>query len=343
MRDKGPTDDEVRAAKYNLIGGYGLRLETGADLAEQLLSADLDGLDSQFVAEYPARLDAISVAEAARAAAQHLDPRALIIVGKAAEVGPLLKKAGYTKVEVIHYLDPVSASERKALQVSRAGAAEVMPADAIEGKRLVDLALAAQGGAAAVARIKALRMVGKGTMKAQGQEVPLTVEVRQLVDQAMREDVDLGTMRMVQVFVPGKRGFLRQGDKQMDMPAEMKAEMERATFRDPLFILVHASAPGAKVRGLKPIVDGGVTYDAFEVVSPKNDVTRVLLDPKSHLPARLVYSAEGKQVRDELGDYRVVEGVELPFRAKHDTGDEKIDISYDKIELNPKLAPDLFQ
>jgi hypothetical protein len=48
-------------------------------------------------------------------------------------------------------------------------------------------------------------------------------------------------------------------------------------------------------------------------------------------------------LRDELGDYRTVEGVQLPFRAKHDTGEEKLDLGYDKIELNPKLAPDLFQ
>jgi hypothetical protein len=150
-------------------------------------------------------------------------------------------------------------------------------------------------------------------------------------------------MRMVQVYVPGKRAFLRQGDKQMDMPAEMKAEMERAQFRDPLFILPHALGAGVKVRGIRPVTEGGVTYDAFEVVSPGKDVTRVLLDPKSHLVVRLLYSAEGKQVRDELGDYRAVEGVQLPFRAKHDTGEEKLDLGYEKIELNPKLAPDLFQ
>ncbi len=95
MRAGGPTDEELKAAKDNLIGGYGLRLETGSDLAEELIGAEIDGLDNKYVVDYPARLDAVTVKEAATAAAQHLDPRALVIVGKAAEVGPMLKKAGY--------------------------------------------------------------------------------------------------------------------------------------------------------------------------------------------------------------------------------------------------------
>ncbi|MGZ3442823.1 MAG: M16 family metallopeptidase, partial [Polyangia bacterium] len=130
MRASGPTEDELKAAKNNLIGGYGLRLETGTDLAEELIGAEIDGLDSKYVVEYPARLAAVTVKDAATAAAQHLDPRALVIVGKAAEVGPLLKKAGYTKIEVVNYLDPVSATERKAVQAQRSAVAEVLPAEA---------------------------------------------------------------------------------------------------------------------------------------------------------------------------------------------------------------------
>jgi hypothetical protein len=128
----------------------------------------------------------------------------------------------------------------------------------------------------------------------------------------------------------------------MDMPADKKLEMEKEEFRDPNFIVLNALEPGAKVRGLKPISDGGVSYDALEVMSPEGDVYTLLLDPKSHQLTKLQYAAEQQQIRDELGDYRVIDGISFPFKLKHEAGPQKVEIEYDKIVVNPKIASDAF-
>ena len=342
MRAGGPTDEELKAAKNNLIGGYGLRLETGSDLAEELIGAEIDGLDNKYVVDYPARLDAISVKEAATAAAQHLDPRALIVVGKASEVGPLLKKAGYSKIEVVNYLDPVSGAERRAVQQQRSQSAEVLPAEAMEGRRLLDLALTARGGQAALGRVQTLSMTGKGMLSMQGQQMPVAVEMKEIRGKAMREDIDMGGMALRQVVGFGK-AYVQQGDKRMDMPPDKKLEMEKGQFRDPNFIVLNALQPGAKLRGLPRTTDGGVSYDTLEVISPDGDVYKLLLDPKTHQVARMLYLEEQQQARDELGDYRIVDGVSFPFKLKHDTGQARVELQYDKIVVNPKLGNDLFQ
>jgi zinc protease len=342
MKQSGPTETELKAAKSNLIGGYGMRLETGSDLAEELIGAEIDGLDNKYVVEFPARLEAVTVKDATAAAAQHLDPRALVIVGKAAEIGPMLKKAGYTKIEVVNYLDPVSATERRALSSQRSTTVEVPPAEAMEGRRLLDLTLQARGGQAALAKVLTLSSTGKGMLSIQGQQVPVTVELHQIRGKAMREDIDMGGIPVRQVFVDGK-GYLQKGEQRTDMPPDMKLEMQKAEFRDPNFIVLNATMPGAKVRGLRPTSDGGVSYDTLEVISPDGDVYRLLLDPKSHQIAKMQYAAEAKQVRDELGDYRVVDGVAFPFKLKHDAGDRKVELEYDKIVVNPKIAADTFK
>ncbi|HEX9101239.1 MAG TPA: pitrilysin family protein, partial [Polyangia bacterium] len=342
MRASGPTEEELKAAKNNLIGGYGLRLETGSDLAEELIGAEIDGLDSKYVVEYPARLDAVGVKEAATAAAQHLDPRALVVVGKAAEVGPLLKKAGYSRIEVVNYLDPVSGAERRALQTQRSQTAEVLPAEAMEGRRLLELALAARGGQAALAKVQTLAMSGKGMLSMQGQQVPVSVEVKEIRGKAMREDIDMGGMQLRQVMANGK-AYVQQGDMRKDMPPEMRLEMEKAQFRDPNFIVLNATQSGVKVRGLKPTADGGVSYDTLEVISPEGDVYKLLLDPKTHQVAKMEYAAEQHQVHDNLGDYRIVDGVSFPFKFKHEAGGQQVDLQYDKVTVNPKLPNDLFQ
>ncbi|HWE29256.1 MAG TPA: pitrilysin family protein, partial [Polyangia bacterium] len=342
MRASGPSAEELKAAKNNLIGGYGLRLETGSDLAEELIGAEIDGLDNKYVVEYPARLDAVGVKEVAAAAAQHLDPRALVVVGKAAEVGPLLKKAGYNKIEVVSYLDPVSPSERKAAAASRSSTAEVQPAEAMEGRRLLELALQARGGRAALGKVQTLAMTGKGMLSMQGQKVPVAVEVREIRGKAVREDIDMGGMQLRQVMANGK-AYIQQGEMRKDMPPEMKLEMEKAQFRDPNFIVLNATQPGVKVRGLSPTADGGVSYDTLEIISPEGDVYKLLLDGKTHQVAKMQYAAEQRQVRDDLGDYRIVDGVSFPFKLKHDAGAQEVDIQYDKVTVNPKLTADLFQ
>ncbi|MGZ3443935.1 MAG: M16 family metallopeptidase, partial [Polyangia bacterium] len=275
MRAGGPTEDELKSAKNNLIGGYGLRLETGTDLAEELIGAEIDGLDNKYVVEYPARLAAVTVKDAATAAAQHLDPRALVIVGKAAEVGPLLKKAGYSKIEVVNYLDPVSATERKAVQAQRSSTAEVLPAEAMEGRRLLELALQARGGQAALGKVQTLSMAGKGMMQVQGQQLTIAVEVKEVRGKASREDMDMGGMTVRQVVANGK-AFIMQGDKRMDAPPDVRAELQKSLFRDPNFIVLNALQPGAKLRGLKPTAEGAVSFDTLEVISPEGDLHRLL-------------------------------------------------------------------
>lgn len=343
MRKGGPTEEELSAAKSNLIGGYGLRLETGSDLAEELIGAEIDGLDPKYVVEYPARMEAVTLKEAALAAEQHLDPRAVVVVGKASEVGPMLKKAGYAHIEVLNYLDPVSETERKALMKQREANAEtIAPGEAMEGKRLLELALQARGGRAALAKVQSLTMTGKGTLSMQGQQVPVNVETKEIRGKATREDIDMGGMDVTQVFADGK-GFVKQGDRRMDMPPEMALEMQKAIFRDPNFIVLNATAPNAKVRGGMPTTEDGVTYDNLQIISPDGDVTTLLLDPKTHLVARMRYASEGGQVHDELGDYRIIDGVQFPFKFKHDNGQQKVEIDYDKIVINPKLSADTFK
>jgi len=341
MRKDGPNETELKAAKNNIIGGYGLRLETGSDLAERLIGAEIDGLDSKYVVEYPARLDAVTVKEAATAAAQHLDPRALVVVGKAAEVGPLLKKAGFGKIEVINYLDPVSATERRALQAQRSSTAEVLPAEAMEGRRLLELALNARGGQAALSKVQTLQITGKGMLSMQGQQMPASTEIRSIRGKAVREDIDVGGIP-VRVVVANGKAYMMQGNNRSDVPPDKKMEFEKLLFHDHNFILLNALQPGVKLRGLKPTADGGVSYDTLEVISPDGDVYTLLLDPKTHQLAKMQYIEEQSQTRDELGDYRVVDGVSFPFKYKHESGGRTVDLQYDKITVNPKLTPDVF-
>jgi zinc protease len=112
MRKDGPAADELQAAKANMIGGYGLHFETGADVARQLVVADLDRLPADFAVTYPRCLESVTLVDAAKAAQEHLHPQALVVVGNAESVAPLLTAAKLAPSETVLYTDPVSATER---------------------------------------------------------------------------------------------------------------------------------------------------------------------------------------------------------------------------------------
>ena len=159
---------------------------------------------------------------------------------------------------------------------------------------------------------------------------------------ASREELSIGPMKMVQVFADGK-GFMKQGDKVQDLPPEMAAAMQKSLWRDPNFILLHAAEPGAQVRALKAVVDKGVRYDVLEVIAPDGEPTRVLLDGKTHLIARLQYKEDEKEAADELGDYKPEGGVAFPRKTtRTGAGGARLEIAYEKIELNRGLKPALF-
>ncbi len=113
MRISGPTQEELDAAKANTIGGFGLRLETGSDLSNVLLSIKLHGLADDYLANFAKRTSEVTREQVREAASRYLTPNILVIVGNAKEVIPQLKEIGITPSETISYLEPVSKSERQ--------------------------------------------------------------------------------------------------------------------------------------------------------------------------------------------------------------------------------------
>ena len=73
LAEKGPTQEEVDAAKSYLIGSFVLSLDSNAKIAEQMLKAQLQGLGPDFVNQRKAQLAKVTRADVARVARSLLD------------------------------------------------------------------------------------------------------------------------------------------------------------------------------------------------------------------------------------------------------------------------------
>jgi zinc protease len=340
MKSTGPTDAELAAAKGNLIGGYGLHFETASDVARQLLVADLDGLPADYAVTYPKKLQAVTVADALKAAQEHLKPQVLVVVGNAKEVKPLLVAAKLAPTEVLGYMDPVNGNERAAAAQTKKEAASASPVEEENGKKLLAAALKAQGGDA-VGKIKTLEIEGRGSMTMQGTQVPIFFHGFYLPGHAIRQDINLGPASVSQVYVDGK-AFIKQGSQSQDLPPPMAASMKKDLWRDGAFVLWNASQAGAKVKAAPQITDGKLKFDVLSVVSPEGDVSKLLLDPQTHLLSRVVYTDEGKEARDEYFDYKAEGGIQFSRKQTHSGGDQKFELEVEKVKVNKDLPKDAF-
>jgi zinc protease len=68
LAEKGPSQQEVDAAKSFLIGSYVLSLDSNAKIAEQMLRSQLQGLGPDFIAERKAGLQRVTRADVVRVA-----------------------------------------------------------------------------------------------------------------------------------------------------------------------------------------------------------------------------------------------------------------------------------
>lgn len=80
LRDNGPTEEEMEAAKGFLTGVFPVRLETNTGVAHQLVSAELYGLGLDYIDRYPDLIRDVTTESVAAAARRYLKPDASVLV-----------------------------------------------------------------------------------------------------------------------------------------------------------------------------------------------------------------------------------------------------------------------
>jgi len=87
LASEGPTEDELDKAKKYLIGSYALRFDTSTKIASHLVSLQLDGFEPSFLDERNPRIDAVTLADAKRAAVRLLGDGELLVAAAGRPVG----------------------------------------------------------------------------------------------------------------------------------------------------------------------------------------------------------------------------------------------------------------
>ncbi len=343
MRDSGPTPQELADAKSNLAGRYPMKFETAEDVAAEVLGAELHGLSEDFVRQFPVRISQVSLDEAKRVAKEHLRPDNLVVVlvGKAADIEPQLKAAGL-EYDKVGYLEPTTASARLAKRAERDAPAD--PKRTEQGRKLLDQALAAKGGADKVRAIKDIWMTGKGEMKAQGQEFEAKVRGWFQVPDRRRVEIEIPMGTIISVVTPDAAwGGL--GAMIRETPAEVVAEERASLWRHKdLILLRHLESDDVYVQARDPVERDGKMLDVVELRRPDGSLrTLVMLDPDTHLIARLEYDKRGQESFEAYADYREVGGVKMAFQQRQEGAGVEVALQLSEVKINAGVPAGKFE
>jgi zinc protease len=77
---EGPTDEELAAAKSNLIGGFALRIDSNGKILAQLSAIGFYGLPLDWLERWTDRVAAVTLADVRAAFQRHIRPEAMVTV-----------------------------------------------------------------------------------------------------------------------------------------------------------------------------------------------------------------------------------------------------------------------
>jgi zinc protease len=348
MAKDGPTQAEVDAAIANIAGGYGMRFQSASDVGAALIGAELHGFGKEYLSNYPLAVGAVDVAAAKRAAHEILDPKdyVVVMVGDAKDLEPLLKQAGW-RYEKVAFTDPVSPEAPRV-------EAPVDPKAAAAARRLVDEAIAAKGGKAKLAAIKAFKMTAAGETTMGPQTVKVETERTFVLPDKMRIDATLVGLGKVVIGVDGKKGWQQAPNPKtgktmiVDIGAADLMQIEFERWREPELILLKAADPAAKLRPAPDEVIDGKPQAVVKIASPLPTVdVAIYIDKATKLVTRTSYidSASASAETDEFSDYRAVNGIKIAHkRVSSATGQgaRKTTLQLESVEIDPKIDPKVF-
>jgi hypothetical protein len=272
-----------------------------------------------------------------------LVPRDLVIVvvGKADDIAPQLDIAGY-KVERVSWTEPVSKRDRVAAAASKN--LPVTPARTAAGKKLLDQALAAAGGAGKLRALKSVVETGAVKMATQGTTLEGTWRRQLAIPDRMRLDMTIPKLNIiVNLAVSPDAVWQGLGDRMVEAHGDEAALARADLWREHATILLRHLERGVVVQGLGKQTVDGKEYDAVMIRKPDGaGETLIFLDPASHLLALLVYAKNGDRGIERYSDYRAVDGIQLPFHQQTSFGAQAFDVTMTEIKVNAPVNPHAF-
>ena len=217
---------------------------------------------------------------------------------------------------------------------------------------VLEKSLAAIGGREALVKLKSRSMAGTIALSTPAGELEGTIEILNAAPNKVRTliKVDLTSLGAGQLTIDqrfnGTAGYVMdslQGNR--DMSGGQLDNMRTNSFPHP-FLSYKEMGTTAKLSGKEKVGDRDALVIVFEPTT--GSVVRTFIDAETYLPLRTILKVDVPQLGQEVeqatdfSDYKVVDGVKLPFVLKASSQVQNYTITLTKVEHNVSIEQSLF-
>ncbi len=334
------TDDEITHAKDAILNAFIFRLDSPDKVLAERVTYEFYGYPADWLDKFPVEVQKVTAADVNRVAAKYLhrDQLAVLVVGNTKEFDKPLSSLGPVKEIDITIPPPPGAKEE--------GSAKPTASNE-EGKTLAAKVVAAMGGEAKLATIKALKAKLTLTQKTPQGDFPMHMETIIVFPDHLHAEMDTPNGTMNIVVTPAAAFMSIPGQGMRDFPASQKAETLEQIKRDPIFIAAHSKDPNMffTAAGTEKVGD---TDTRIVDVNAAGTPIRWFVDPQTGHILKETYRtlSQGGPVQGEtdMDNWQTVNGLNIPFvRHNKQNGQDSSTSEYTSLELNPTVDSKLFE
>jgi len=334
------TDDEIKQAKDAILNAFIFRLDSPDKVLAERITYEFYGYPADWLDKYPAEIQKVTSADVNRVAAKyvHRDQLAVLVVGNTKEFDKPLSSLGPVKEIDITIPPPPGAKEEQGAKPTASNE---------EGKALAAKVVAALGGEAKLATVKALREKLTITQKTPQGDFPMQMETVIVFPDHLHAEMQTPNGTMNIVVTPDVAFMAIPGQGVRDFPASQKAETLEQIKRDPLFIASHWKDPNVFFRAGGTEKVGDVDTRIVDV-NAAGTAIRWFVDPQTGHILKETYRtlSQGGPVQGEtdMDNWKPVSGLNLPsVRHNKQNGEDSSTAEYTALELNPTVDPKIFE
>jgi len=297
------------------------------------------GYPPDWLDKYQAEIKKVTAADVNRVAAKyvHSNQLAVLVVGNTKEFDKPLSALGPVKEIDITIPPPPGVNAEESARPTASNE---------EGKALAAKVVAALGGEAKLATIKALKANLKLTQKTPQGEFPLQMETVIVFPDHLRAEIQGPNGTMSIIATPSGAFIAAPGGDGQTFPDTRKAEMLDQIKRDPIFIASHWKDPDVFFNADGTEKVGDIETRIVDVNS-KGAVLRWYVDPQAGHILKETYMTLTQTGRvpgeTEMDNWQPISGLNLPLtRHNKQNGQDSSTAEYTALEINPTVDPKLF-
>ncbi|MGA8271128.1 MAG: pitrilysin family protein [Candidatus Sulfotelmatobacter sp.] len=337
------TDDEIKQAKDAILNAFIFRLDSPDKVLAERMTYEFYAYPADWLDKYPAEIQKVNAADVNRVAAKyvHRDQLAVLVVGNTKEFDKPLSSLGAVKEIDISIPPPPGGKEEKGEESAKPTASNE------EGKALAAKVVAAMGGEAKLATIKAVKAELTLTQKTPQGDFPMQMESIIVYPDHLHAQMQTPN-GVVKIVATPDAAFVDLPNGQVhEWPDAQKTETLEQIKRDPIFIAGHSKDANVFFHAAGTEKVGDIQTRIVDV-NAAGTAIRWFVDPQSGHIVKETYPTIGQhgpaQGETELDNWKLVSGINVPtLRHNKQNGENSSTTEYITLELNPTVDPKLFE